>query len=89
MYVSLLLGRKAKGNLLVVYTPFLQVFERGFYLREEMVDECRVNYRALMDIFGIKLDSFQFYCFDIQVAAFFQTPGLFIDSSGRLMQSRE
>ena len=37
----------------------------------------------LIDISGIKQDSFQYHCFDIQVAGFFQTSGVFIDSPGR------
>ena len=31
----------------------------------------------------MKQDSFQYHCFDIQEAGFFQTPGVFIDLPGR------
>ena len=35
-------------------------------------------------ISGIKQDCFQYHCFGIQGAGVFQTPGVFIDSPGRI-----
>ena len=36
-----------------------------------------------MTLSGIKQDSFQHHCFDIEGSGFFQTQGVFIDSPGR------
>ena len=87
----LLLGRRTKGNLTWCFHSFLQVFKRDFCRKspiptgrnDRLKPVSRAHYRTQFDISGIKQESFQCDCFDIQRAEIFQTPGVFIDSPGR------
>ena len=80
--MSIFLGRRAKGNLACCFHSSLQVVEWDFQRKSSiwLVRNGRLKPGKLLSLIGnigIKQDSFQYRCFDIQGEKFPQMPDLF------------